>query len=898
MGDILQKLTEDPSVDHQEIQEWVESLADLKRRYGADTTGLILAFLQEKAFVEGIHMPFTANTPYINTIPVDKQPAYPGDRELERRIKNAVRWNAMAMVTRANRDKAAPGGHISTFASSATLYEVGFNHFFRAPNRAEGFPGDLVFYQGHASPGMYARAFVEGRINEDHLLNFRRELKDKPGLSSYPHPWLMPDFWQFPTVSMGLGPIGSIYQARFMRYLEHRGLIPKSDAKVWCFVGDGESDEPETLGAINLAVREKLDNLIWVVNCNLQRLDGPVRGNGKIIQELERIFRGSGWNTIKVVWGGEWDALLAEDDGELVARMGEVVDGQYQKYSVADGSYVRTHFFNSEKLLKLVEHLSDDQVQKIKRGGHDPDKVYAAYQAAVHTEGRPTVILAKTIKGYGLGEAGEGRNITHNNKKLNEDQLKEFRTRFSMPISDAQIADIPFYRPAPDSPEMKYLKQRREALGGSVPQRLGMAQPLKAPTLDELKEFLAGSKGRAISTTMSFNLVLAKLLKNKDIGKLVALIIPDEARTFGLDPLFSQIGIYSSQGQTYEPVDADNVAYYREATDGQILEEGINEAGSMASFVAAGTAYSTYGVNIIPFYIYYSMFGFQRVGDQIWLAADSRAKGFLMGGTAGRTTLNGEGLQHEDGHSHLAASAVPNIQAYDPAFQSEIAVIIQDGIKRMYQDDEQIFYYITVGNENYEQLPLPAGAEEGVRKGLYKFTSVEAKESDGKPSKAKVHLLGSGSLLNEALRASKILAEKYHVSSDVWSATSYKRLRWEALEADRVNRLNPGKPPVKSYLHEIAAQMKEPVIASSDYVRLVSEQIKPWIADFTALGTDGFGRSEGREELRRFFEVDAENIVLEALTALSRRAQFDAALLPKVVKDLGLDAPRKNPLVD
>jgi len=893
MGNILQTLTEDPAVDHEEIQEWVDSLADLKNRYGADTTALILAYLQEKAFIEGIHMPFTANTPYINTIPVDQQAAYPGDRELERRIKNAVRWNAMAMVTRANRDKAAPGGHISTYASSATLYEVAFNHFFRAPKRETGFPGDLVFYQGHASPGMYARAFVEGRITEEHLMNFRRELKDKPGLSSYPHPWLMPDFWQFPTVSMGLGPLGSIYQARFMRYLEHRGLIPASDAKVWCFVGDGETDEPETLGAINLAVREKLDNLIWVVNCNLQRLDGPVRGNGKIIQELERIFRGSGWNTTKVLWGSEWDALLAADDGELVARMSEVVDGQYQKYSVADGAYVRNHFFNSEKLLKLVEHMSDEQVQKIKRGGHDPEKVYAAFAAAVKTEGRPTVILAKTIKGYGLGEAGEGRNITHNNKKLNEDQLKEFRTRFSIPISDAQVAEAPFYRPAAESPEMKYLKAKRDALGGWVPQRLGMAAPLNAPPLEEFKEFLAGSKGRAISTTMSFNLILAKLLKNKEISKLIVPIIPDEARTFGLDPLFAQIGIYSSQGQLYDPVDADNVAYYREAINGQILEEGINEAGSMASFVAAGCAYSTYGVNAIPFYIYYSMFGFQRVGDQIWLAADSRAKGFLVGGTAGRTTLNGEGLQHEDGHSHLAASAVPNLQAYDPSMQAELAVIIQDGIKRMYQDDEQIFYYLTVGNENYEQLALPAGAEEGVRRGLYKFTSVEAKGS-----KSKVHLLGSGSLFNEALRASKILADKYNVSSDVWSATSYKRLRWEALEADRANRLNPGKPPQKSYLHQIAEQLKEPVIASSDYVRLVSEQIKPWIADFTALGTDGFGRSEGREELRRFFEVDAENIVLESLMALSRRGQFDAGLLPKVIKDLGLDAPRKNPLAD
>ncbi|HTB21846.1 MAG TPA: pyruvate dehydrogenase (acetyl-transferring), homodimeric type [bacterium] len=893
MGEILSKLKSDPLVDHLEIQEWVESLADLKARYGAETAGLILAYLQETAFKEGINMPFTANTPYINTIAADKQPVFPGDRELERRIKNAVRWNAMAMVVRANRDHASPGGHISTFASSATLYEIGYNHFFRAPKRADGYAGDLVYYQGHAAPGMYARAFVEGRLSEEHLLNFRRELKDKPGLSSYPHPWLMPDFWQFPTVSMGLGPIASIYQARFMRYLEHRGLKKAGDEKVWSFVGDGESDEPETLGAINLAVREKLNNLIWVVNCNLQRLDGPVRGNGKIIQELERIFRGAGWNVIKVVWGGEWDPILAADDGELVARMGEVVDGQYQKYTVADGAYVREHFFNSPRLQQLVSHLSDEQIHKIKRGGHDPEKVYAAYAEAMASTDRPTVILAKTVKGYGLGEAGEGRNVTHNNKKMNEEQLKEFRTRFSIPVSDEKVAAVPFYRPAEDSPEMKYLKSRREALGGPVPQRLPMADRLSTPELSEFKEFFAGSKGRELSTTMAFNQVLTKLLRNKDIGKFIVPIIPDEARTFGLDTLFSQFGIYASQGQLYDPVDADNVAYYREASDGQILEEGINEAGSMASFVAAGTAYSTYGVNAIPFYIYYSMFGFQRVGDQIWLAADSRAKGFLLGATAGRTTLNGEGLQHEDGHSLLAASAVPNLLAYDPAYAFEIAVIVQDGLKRMYADDEQVFYYITLENENYEHLPMPEGAEEGIRRGLYKFSSVKASGE-----KARVNLFGSGAIFKEALRAAKILAERYQVGSDVWSVTSYKTLRFEALEAERWNRLNPAAPPKGSYLHSVAKELKDPVIASSDYVRLVSEQVKPWIADFTALGTDGFGRSEGREELRRFFEVDAENIVLEALRSLQRLGKVDAKAVAKAVVDLGLDGPRKDPLKD
>jgi pyruvate dehydrogenase E1 component len=892
MGEILEKLMHDPSVDRDEIQDWLDSLADIKARYGTERAGEILSLLQEIAYKEGIHMPFTANTPYCNTIPVEEQPAFPGDRELERRIKNAVRWNAMAMVVRANRDKAAPGGHISTYASSATLYEIGYNHFFHAPDRARNFPGDLVYYQGHASPGMYARAFVEGRLNEENLMNFRRELKDKSGLSSYPHPWLMPDFWQFPTVSMGLGPIASIYQARFMRYLEHRGLIPHSDAKVWCFVGDGESDEPETLGAINLAVREKLDNLIWVVNCNLQRLDGPVRGNGKIIQELECIFRGSGWNTIKVIWGGEWDPILKNDDGELLARMGEVVDGQYQKYSVSDGAYVRQHFFNSPKLLKMVEHLSDEQIQKIRRGGHDPEKVYAAYHQAVRTEGRPTVILAKTIKGYGLGEAGEGRNVTHNNKKLNEEQLKEFRNRFSIPISDEQVDKVPFYRPAEDSHEMKYMRERRAALGGVVPQRLPL-KPFKAPSLDELKEFFAGSKGRAISTTMAFNLILAKLLKNKEIGKLIVPIIPDEARTFGLDPLFAQIGIYASQGQLYEPVDAENVAFYREDKKGQILEEGINEAGSMASFVAAGTAYSTYGVNTIPFYIYYSMFGFQRVGDQIWLAADSRCKGFLLGATAGRTTLNGEGLQHEDGHSLLAASAIPNLQAYDPAMQYEIAVIVQDGIRRMYEEGKDIFYYITLENENYEHFAMPEGAEEGIRRGIYLFNSVKASAEKGK-----VRLLGSGAMFNEAIRASKILSEKYNVSSDVYSVTSYKALRWEALEAERANNLENPSKPASCYLWDFTKDWKEPVIASSDYVRLVSEQIAPWIEDFTALGTDGFGRSEGREELRRFFGVDAESIALSALRRLEMTGKMPKGTAAKAVAELGIDPKKKNPLKD
>jgi pyruvate dehydrogenase E1 component len=882
-------------IDPEESREWRDSLRDLKARYGAEAAGKFLAQVQEAAFQEGISMPFTANTPYLNTIPAEAQPAFPGDRELERRIKNAVRWNAMAMVVRANRDhEASPGGHISTFASSATLYEVGFNHFFRGADPAQGRSADLVYFQGHAAPGIYARAFLEGRLSESALLNFRRELKDQPGLSSYPHPWLMPDFWQFPTVSMGLGPISSIYQARFMRYLEHRGLKKEGGEKVWCFVGDGESDEPETLGAINLAVREGLDNLIWVVNCNLQRLDGPVRGNGKIIQELERIFRGAGWNVLKVIWGGDWDPLLAEDaEGELAARMGQIVDGEYQKYTVAGGAYVRERFFNTPKLKKLVAHLSDHQIERLKRGGHDPEKVYAAYAAALACKGRPTVILAKTIKGYGLGAGGEGRNVTHQQKKLNEDQLKEFRSRFSIPISDEQVATLPFYLPAEDSPEMRYLKERRAELGGPLPNRKGMAVRPAIPPLSEFSEFLGGIKGRPVSTTMGFNLVLAKLLKNPALGRLIVPILPDEARTFGLDPLFAQIGIYSSQGQLYDPVDRDNVSYYREAKDGQILEEGINEAGSIASFIAAGTAYSNFQVPTIPFYIYYSMFGFQRVGDQIWQAADSRAKGFLLGATAGRTTLNGEGLQHEDGQSLLAASAVPNLMAYDPAFQYEIAVIVQDGLRRMYAEDEQIFYYLTLGNENYLQAAMPEGAEEGIRRGLYKLATRVAEKPRGK-----VHLFGSGSILNEALKAADILKERFGVSSEVYSATSYKTLRNEALEAERWNRLHPDQAPKESYLHVFARGLDAPVVAATDYVRLVAEQVAPWISDFTALGTDGFGRSEGRAELRRFFEVDAENIALEALRSLQKRGEWTAEETAQAVRDLQLDVRRKNPLKD
>jgi len=781
------------------------------------------------------------------------------------------------------------GGHIATYASAASLYEVGFNHFFKA--KGADFQGDQVFFQGHTAPGVYARAFLEGRLSEEQLTAFRRELSgEKGGLASYPHPWLMPDFWEFPTVSMGLGPIAALYQARFNKYLHDRGLKDTSRQKVWCFIGDGEADEPETLGALNLAVREKLDNLIFVVNCNLQRLDGPVRGNGKIIQELERAFRGAGWHVIKVVWGGEWDALLkADKDGKLVERMGELVDGQYQRYTVTDGAYIRSHFFNSPELKKMVEHLSDEQLRKIKRGGHDPEKVYAAFKKAVENAGGPTVILAKTVKGYGLGEGGEGRNVTHNTKKLNEQEAREFRSRFGIPISDEQVKDEPFYKPAPDSPEVKYLLERRQALGGFVPDRSLRAKPLEqVPALADFAEFFKGSAGREVSTTMAYVSIFTKLLKDRAVGRLIVPILPDEARTFGMDGLFRQVGIYANQGQLYEPVDAENYAYYREAKDGQILEEGINEAGSMASFLAAGTAYATHGINAIPFYTFYSMFGLQRTGDQVWQCADARARGFLMGGTAGRTTLNGEGLQHEDGHSHLFASAIPSLRAYDPAFAYEIAIILQDGIRRMYQAQEACFYYVTLHNENYAQLPLegdPAQVAEGVVRGLYRF-----RQGQGDDKALRASLLGSGPMLVQALKAAEILKERFGVVADIWSATSYKQLRAEALEAQHWNRLHPGQPPRGSHLEESLKAMRGPVVAASDYVRQVPEQIAPWVpGGMTVLGTDGFGRSDTRASLRRHFEVDAESIAYAALLALAGQGGYDKAKLPQALKDLGID---------
>jgi pyruvate dehydrogenase E1 component len=875
----------DGDIDALETAEWLESLEAVVRTQGPERARFLLEALLEKAYREGVRLPFTANTPYVNTIPADQQPPFPGNREIERRIKSIVRWNAMAMVVRANRENPGIGGHISTYASAATLWEVAFNHFFRG--RGEDSGGDIVYFQGHASPGVYARAFLEGRLTEEQLVNFRRELQPGGGLSSYPHPWLMPDFWEFPTVSMGLGPLMAIYQARFNRYLQDRGIKDTSKMHVWAFVGDGECDEPETLGALTLASRERLDNLIFVVNCNLQRLDGPVRGNGKIIQELEAAFRGAGWNVIKVIWGSDWDTLLQKDTtGLLVRRMTEAVDGEYQKYVVEGGAYDRAHFFGKyPELLRLVESLSDEQIDNLRRGGHDPEKVYAAYKAAVEHVGSPTVILAKTIKGYGLGEAGEGRNISHQQKKLNEEELREFRSRFGIPIADAQLEEMPFYKPPEESVEMKYLRQRRAALGGSIPARSRSAPALTAPGQEEFAEFLKGSEGREVSTTMAYVRLLAKLLRHPELGRLIVPIVPDEARTFGMEALFKDFAIYSHVGQLYEPVDRTSLLYYREAITGQILEEGITEAGSIASWIAAGTAYATHGIPMIPFFIFYSMFGFQRIGDLIWAAADSRTKGFLLGATAGRTTLSGEGLQHQDGHSHMAALSVPNCMAYDPAFAYEIALIIQDGIRRMLADREEIFYYLTLYNESYEMPPMPEGAQEGILRGMYRFRAERPKGA-----KQTVHLLGSGPILREALRAQEILAERYRVGSTVWSVTSFKELRRDGLETERWNMLHPEEPPRRSYLETLLDGVTGPFIAASDYLRALPEQIGRWLpGGVLALGTDGFGRSETRQALRRFFEIDAGAITIAALYALAQRGEVERAQVRQAIVELNVN---------
>jgi pyruvate dehydrogenase E1 component len=886
----LQVLPELPSEEDQWLESLESVLAYALKNQGAQRSASFLDRLTRRLQASGVEAPGVVRTPYVNTIPPDQQAPFPGDWEMERQLKSYVRWNAMAMVVNANREHAGLGGHISTYASSATLYEVAFNHFLRA--RTGDFPGDMAFFQGHATPGIYARAFLEGRLEERDLQHFRQELAEGGGLSSYPHPYLMPEFWQFPTVSMGLGPLLSIYQARFNRYLRARGLVSGPEPKVWAFIGDGETDEPETLGSITLPAREGLDNLLWVINCNLQRLDGPVRGNGKIIQELEASFRGAGWNVIKVIWGSSWDPLLAADKHSLlVKRMEEAVDGDYQKYSVEPGSYTRRHFFGKyPELLELVNHLSDEQIHKLLRGGHDSHKVYAAYHAAMQHKGQPTVILAKTIKGYGLGEAGEGRNITHQQKKLNEKELREFRARFGVPISDEEIAETPFFRPAPQSRESKYLVGLRKKLGGFLPRRVVTAEPLEALKPDLFAEFAKGSERFEVSTTMGFVRLLSVLLRHKALGRRIVPIISDEARTFGLDALFREIGIYAPKGQLYEPVDSKSFLYYHERKDGQILEEGITEAGAMASFLAAGNAYATFGEHLVPFYIYYSMFGFQRIGDLMWLAGDIKAKGFLLGATSGRTTLNGEGLQHQDGHSLILSSTIPTLLTYDPAFTYELAVIIADGMRRMFVDREDCFYYITLYNENFTMPAMPEGVADGILKGLYRFKPGPEKI----PLKA--HLLGSGPILREALRAQQILAERYGVSADVWSATSYKRLRTEAVLAERWNRLHPTQAPRTSYVETTLAQEKGVFVAVSDNLKLVPDQIAPWVpGGLTALGTDGYGRSDTRERLRRFFEVDAESTVVATLHALARKGQVDPGVVAKAIKELDLDPEKAYP---
>lgn len=876
-----------------ELKEWLESLEYVIDSAGPERTLEILTRLEAHAKKLGVKIPFSANTPYLNTIPGAEDEDYPGDLGLERRIRHLIRWNALAMVVRANKYSDGIGGHLATYASAAMLYEVGMNHFFRGPDAEQD--ADQIYFQGHASPGIYARSYLEGRFDKEHLRNFRRELQDGPGLTSYPHPWLMPDYWSFATVSMGIGPITSIYQARFNRYLEDRGLKEHGDGKVWAFLGDGETDEPETLGAISLAAREKLDNLIWVINCNLQRLDGPVRGNGQVIQELEAQFRGTGWNVIKVIWGSGWDRLLEKDaEGILVKRFAEMVDGEAQRYAAFGSSELRELFFNTPELKALIEGWSDDDLAKLNRGGHDPIKVYTAYKRAVNHKGQPTVILARTVKGYGLGASGEGKNVTHNQKKLNEDELKLFRDRFDIPIKDDEIGQFPFYRPDDGSDEQSYLTERRQALGGSVPARRVKAAPLAAPDEKIFDEFTKGTGDRTVSTTMVFVRILGKLLRDESWGKLIVPIIPDEARTFGMEALFRQIGIYSHIGQLYEPVDSDNILYYKESTDGQILEEGITEAGSISSFIAAGTAYAAHGVNTIPFFIYYSMFGFQRIGDFLWAAGDMRTKGFLLGATAGRTTLAGEGLQHQDGNSHVLAYPIPNLLAYDPSFAFEMAIIIREGMRRMYEEQEDIFYYLTVGNENYAQPALPehlssAEVKEGVLKGLYLF-----RPSGKKRSNLKAQLFGSGAIMQEVLKAQEMLAD-YNVAADVWSVTSYKALHQDALRAERRNRLNPEGEQAKPYVYEALKDTKGVLVAASDYLKLLPDALSRHLPrSIVSLGTDGFGRSEAREELRNHFEVDARFITLATLQALAQEGQLEASTVAKAIKNLGIDPEKPD----
>ncbi|HUI84149.1 MAG TPA: pyruvate dehydrogenase (acetyl-transferring), homodimeric type [Candidatus Binatia bacterium] len=880
-----------PAIDsEEEVAEWLEAFDQVVAAEGSQRGREVLHALIGRAGESGIEVPVQLNTPYVNTIPVAEEVPYPGDRELERRIKSLTRWNAMAMVHRQNKKDPGIGGHISTYSSIATLLEVGFNHFFHA--RYGDQPGDFIYFQGHASPGVYARAYLEGRLSEEQVLNFRHELRGAPGLPSYPHPWLLPDFWRFPTVSMGLGPLNAIYQARFMRYLEHRGLIVPTARKVWAFLGDGEMDEPESMGSLTLASREKLDNLIFVINCNLQRLDGPVRGNGKVINELEAAFRGAGWNVIKVVWGSDWDQLFARDrSGILLKRMEECVDGEYQSYKAKGGEYIRREFFGKyPELLQLVADMSDDELHRLTRGGHDPQKVYNAYKRAVEHGGGPTVILAHTVKGYGLGSA-EARNATHQEKKLADQALIAFRSRFAIPIPEEAARDGSLYRPPDDSPEIAYMRQRREKLGGFMPARDVPAFSIETPGLDAFADSIAGSKGRAVSTTMGFVSMLRQLLKHPELGKLIVPIIPDEARSFGMESIIRQVGIYASQGQLYKPHDQDMLLYYREEKDGQILEEGITEAGSMASFTAAGMAYINYGVPMIPFFTYYSMFGFQRVGDLVWAFADARGKGFLMGGTAGRTTLPGEGLQHLDGHSHVLFSVVPTCHTYDPAYVYEIAVIIQDGMRRMYQQREDRFYYITLYNEDYAMPEMPPGAEEGILRGIYRYRAADA-------GQAAVQLFGSGPILNEALRAQNMLAEKYGIAADVWSVTSYNELRRDALAIERWNRLHPAEPEKPPYIFTALAGAEGPIIAATDYMKAVPDQLAPWVGKrLVSLGTDGFGRSDNRQYLRQHFEVNAESIAAAALSRLAREGKFDARRAQQAFAELGVDPDKVDPAI-
>jgi len=876
-------------VDPQETREWLDALEALIEAEGPERAHFLLEALVDKARRRGVDVPFKATTAYLNTIPPDLEARSPGDHALEWRIRSLIRWNAMAMVVHANKESEGIGGHIASFASSATLYDVGFNHFWHAPSEDHG--GDLVYIQGHSAPGIYARAFLEGRLSEQQLNAFRRDVSLK-GITSYPHPWLMPDFWQFPTVSMGLGPIMAIYQARFMKYLHNRGLIDTSKRKVWVFCGDGEMDEPESMGAIGLAAREKLDNLVFVINCNLQRLDGPVRGNGKIIQELESEFRGAGWNVIKVIWGSYWDPLLLQDSkGLLRRRMEEAVDGEYQNFKAKGGAYTREHFFGKYPELKeMVANLSDDDIWRLNRGGHDPHKIYAAYHAAVNHTGQPTVILAKTVKGYGMGEAGEGQNITHQQKKMGEKALKAFRDRFQIPISDDEIAKAPFYKPADDSPEIKYLHERRKALGGYLPARdPNRAPPLKVPELSAFELLLKGSDDREMSTTMAFVRILAILLRDKNIADHVVPIVPDEARTFGMEGLFRQLGIYSSVGQLYSPQDADQLMFYKEDKRGQILQEGITEAGAMCSWIAAGTAYANHGIQMIPFFAYYSMFGFQRVGDLAWAAGDSQARGFLMGGTAGRTTLNGEGLQHEDGHSHVFSSVIPNCVSYDPTFAYEMAVIIQDGLRRMFQDGEKVFYYITMMNENYVQPAMPDGAEQGIRKGMYLFR-------EGGKGKLRVQLLGSGTILREVIAAAELLRQDWKIAADIWSCPSFTELKRDGADCERWNLLHPEAEPRQPWVRKCLAGREGPAVAATDYVRTFAEQIRPYVdRRYVVLGTDGYGRSDTREALRHFFEVDRYFVTIAALKALADDGKLPYAKVTEAIKKYGIDPDKPNP---